>query len=184
MLFRLFYTFFRIGLFTFGGGYAMLPFIEYEVVERYKWISQKEFLNLFAMAQSLPGVFAVNMSIFIGYRLGKFRGGFVAAIATILPSFIVLLSIALFFENIQDNRYIMAIMQGLRPAVVALIALPVYSTWRKMALPRGMLIIPIAVALLVWFFGVSPIVIIITSALGGILYGMGIRPALNKEGKL
>lgn len=94
MLFHLFRTFFQIGLFTFGGGYAMLPLIEHEVVERHKWFSQNEFLDLFAVAQSLPGVFAVNISIFVGYRLDRFRGGFVAAIATILPSFLVLLGIA------------------------------------------------------------------------------------------
>lgn len=184
MLFRLFYTFFKIGFFTFGGGYAMLPVIEHEVVERNKWLDQKEFLDLFALAQSLPGVFAVNMSLFIGYRLDRFRGGIIAALGTILPSFLVLLSIALFFENIRDNRYVVAIMQGIRPAVVALIALPVYTTWHKMALPKRMLIIPIAVALLVWFWGISPIVIIVVAALGGILYGMGIQAKLKKGGKV
>ncbi|KGN98329.1 chromate transporter [Porphyromonas gingivicanis] len=184
MLFHLFRTFFQIGLFTFGGGYAMLPLIEHEVVERHKWFSQNEFLDLFAVAQSLPGVFAVNISIFVGYRLDRFRGGFVAAIATILPSFLVLLGIALFFENIQENRYVIAIMQGIRPAVVALIALPVYTTWRKMALPLYMLVIPIVVALLVWFWGVSPIIIILASSLVGLLYGMGIKPLLNKKEKL
>lgn len=101
-LLNLFLVFFRIGGFTFGGGYAMLPFIEQELVDRKRWIGREEFLDLFAIAQSIPGVFAVNMSISIGYKLRGLVGAVVCAIGTILPSFAVILCIAMFFIDFRE----------------------------------------------------------------------------------
>lgn len=96
-----FRTFFRIGLFTIGGGYAMIPLIEADVVDKNKWVAREDFLDLMAIAQSCPGIFAVNMSIFIGYKLKGVPGSVVCALGTILPSFLIILGIALFFPTVS-----------------------------------------------------------------------------------
>lgn len=180
LVLSLFLTFFRIGSFTFGGGYAMLPLIERDVVERKRWLSHDEFIDLFAVAQSLPGVFAVNIAIFVGYRLARKKGGIVAALGTILPSFLIILLLAITFESIKENPHIIALMRGIRPAVVALITVPIYTTWRTMKLSWYWIFVPVVASILVWLFGVSPILVIIISGCLGILYQEGIRPHLNK----
>lgn len=177
---RLFLTFFRIGAFTFGGGYAMLPLIQRDVVDKNRWISQEDFIDLFAVAQSLPGVFAVNIAIFVGYKIRKFWGGFMAAMATILPSFLIILALALFFQSVEDNPIVIKIMKGLRPAVVALIAAPVFTTWKAMKAKRTMLWIPILSALLVWFLGVSPVIIIIIAGIIGMVYYLFLQKKLRE----
>lgn len=165
----LFFTFVKIGTFTIGGGYAMIPLIQQEVVDR-GWLSKEDFLDLFAVAQSLPGIFAVNIAIFVGYKLSKIKGSVVCALGTILPSFFIILAIALFFAQIQHNVWVERVFKGLRPAVVALIAVPVFTTARSIRLSRAAWIIPIVSALLIWKAGVSPIYIIVFAALGGLLY--------------
>ena len=112
--------FFKIGAFTIGGGYAMVPLIENEIVTKRKWIAQDDFIDLLAISQSAPGILAVNISIFIGYKLRGIRGSIVTALGTILPSFIIILAIALFFHNFKDNPIVERIFKGIRPAVVAL----------------------------------------------------------------
>ena len=126
IMWELFKTFFHIGLFTFGGGYAMIPLIETKVVDEKKWIDREMLLDLIAIAQSCPGIFAVNISIFIGYRIKGTAGAVVGALATSLPSFIIILAIALFFQQFRENEYVDRFFRGLRPAVVALIAAPVF----------------------------------------------------------
>ena len=116
-------TFFKIGLFTIGGGYAMVPLIEEEVIHKKKWLTQEEFIDLLAVSQSVPGVFAVNFSIFIGYKLRKFPGALALALGAILPSFLIILAIALFFHQFKEYEAVENIFKGIRPAVVALIAL-------------------------------------------------------------
>ena len=101
----LFLTFIKIGAFTIGGGYAMLPLIQREVVDR-GWMKKEEFIDLFAVAQSLPGIFAVNISIFVGYKLKKLPGAICCALGTILPSFLIILGIALFFTQFKDNSWV------------------------------------------------------------------------------
>ena len=116
--------FFKIGAFTIGGGYAMVPLIENEIVTKRKWIAQEDFIDLLAISQSAPGILAVNISIFIGYKLRGIRGSIITALGTILPSFIIILAIALFFHSFKDNPIVERIFKGIRPAVVALIAAP------------------------------------------------------------
>ena len=128
---KLFTTFFKIGIFTLGGGYAMIPIIEADVVDKHKWVERQEFLDLIAIAQSCPGVFAINISIFIGYKLKKLRGAIAAALGTALPSFIIILLIAMFFHRFQDNPVVASIFRGIRPAVVALIAVPTFNLARS-----------------------------------------------------
>src|SRR5574344_679597 len=140
MYWTLFITFVRIGAFTIGGGYAMLPLIQREVVDR-GWMSKEEFIDLFAVAQSLPGVFAVNISIFVGYKLKKLTGSVICALGTILPSFLIILAIALFFTQFRENEWVEKAFKGLRPAVVALIAVPVITTARSLRLRGWVLVI-------------------------------------------
>jgi chromate transporter len=166
-----FKTFFKIGMFTLGGGYAMIPIIEEEVVNRHRWVDKEEMLDLIAIAQSCPGVFAINISIFVGYKLKKVRGAIATALGTALPSFLIILAIAMFFHQFEDNRYIAAMFRGIRPAVVALIAVPTFNLGKSAQLNRFTVWIPVVSALLIWLLGVSPIWIIIAAGLGGYIWG-------------
>lgn len=126
-------TFAKIGMFTIGGGYAMIPLIEREIVKK-RWMSKEDFMEMFALTQSLPGVFAVNISIFVGYKLHKVKGSLVCALATILPSFVIMMLIAMSFAHFQDNQVMIRIFNGIRPAVVALIVIPCISAARALKL--------------------------------------------------
>lgn len=150
--FRLFFTFFKIGAFTFGGGWAMISIIEKEIVDKHKWLQRNEFLDLLAVAQSLPGILAVNISVAVGDKLKGTRGSIAAAIGTILPSFLMILCIAIFLtpDLIKNNPIISAIFKGIRPAVVALIIAPVITSARTAGINWRTIWIPVAVALLVW----------------------------------
>lgn len=172
----LFSTFFRIGLFTLGGGYAMIPIIEEEVVRKHKWIDSDLFVDLLAVAQSCPGVFAINISTFIGYKLGKTRAALLTSLGTALPSFIIILLIALFFHRLLDVGWIAAMFRGIRPAVVALIAVPTFNMAKSAKITLANCWIPIVTALLIWLLGVNPIYIILAAAVAGLLYGMIIGP--------
>lgn len=173
---KAFKTFFKIGAVTLGGGYAMIPVIEEEVVEKNQWISKKEFLDLIAIAQSCPGALAVNISIFVGYQLRKTKGAICTCIGASLPSFLIILAIAMFFHQFQDNKIIAAIFAGIRPAVVALIAVPTFSLAKSAHISLANCWIPIVGALLIWLFGVNPIWVIIAAGTGGYLYGKFIKP--------
>ncbi|MDE5948303.1 MAG: chromate transporter [Prevotella sp.] len=172
----MFFTFFKIGLFTLGGGYAMIPLIEKEVVDNHKWMTREELLDVIAIAQSCPGVFAINVSTFVGYKLNKTRGAVCTSLGTALPSFIIILLIAMFFRQFQDNPVVAAMFRGIRPAVVALIAVPTFNMARNARVGWANCWIPVAGALAIWAFGVSPIAIILIAGLGGWLYGRYIQP--------
>lgn len=166
-----FLSFFRIGLFTLGGGYAMIPVIQKEVVERRGWMTEAEFLDVLAVAQSCPGVMAINISVFVGYRLRKLPGALCTCLGTALPSFLIILMIAMFFHSFKDNRAVAAIFRGIRPAVVALIAVPTFRLAKSAKVTRHTVWIPIVSALAIWALGVSPILVIVLAALGGWIYG-------------
>ena len=173
MFFRLFWTFLKIGTFTLGGGYAMLPLIQREVVDRQGWIDEEEFLNMIALAQAAPGLIAVNSAIFIGWRIAGLRGVAGAVLGAVLPSFIIILAIAMVFSNWKELPAVEAAFKGIRPAVVALIAAPLVKMARtaigkakgerleaKGYLP---LLVSLAAALIIWLGGVNPVwVILIT----------------------
>jgi len=171
-----FKTFFKIGAFTLGGGYAMIPIIESEVVEKHRWIERREFLDLIAIAQSCPGVFAINISVFVGYKLRRLRGALCTALGTALPSFIIILLIAMFFKRFQDDPTVAAMFRGIRPAVVALIAVPTFNMAKSARITIANCWIPIVSALLIWLLGVNPIYIIIAAGVGGYLYGKFLKP--------
>lgn len=171
-----FKTFFRIGLFTLGGGYAMIPIIESEVVDKHHWIEKKDFIDIVAISQSCPGALAINMSAFIGYRLKRVPGAIVTCLATSLPSFIVILLIAMFFHQFKDNPVVAAIFRGIRPAVVALIAVPTFKLAKDACITLNNCWIPIICALSIYIMGISPIIIILLSGVCGYVYGKYIKP--------
>ncbi len=171
-----FKTFFKIGAFTIGGGYAMIPVIESEIVDKHKWVSREEFLDLIAVAQSCPGVFAVNISIFIGYKLKQTKGAVITTLGTILPSFLIILLIAMCFRQFQDNEIVASIFRGIRPAVVALIAVPTYNLAKSAKINLTNCWIPIIGALLIYALGVNPIYILLIAGIGGYVYGKIIQP--------
>ena len=177
-MWQLFSTFFRIGLFTIGGGYAMIPLIEAKVVDEKRWVDRQELLDLIAVAQSCPGIFAINIGIFIGYKLHGKKGAFVCTLGTALPSFIIILAIALCFNHFRDNIYVEKVFRGIRPAVVALIAAPVFKMAQMAKINRYNIWIPITATALIWLMGVSPIYVILLAGIGGYVYGQ------IREGKL
>jgi len=176
-LIEMFITFFKIGAFTLGGGYAMVPLIEKEVVDNKEWIERQDFLDMLALAQSSPGPIAVNTAVFVGYKVAGIPGCISTILGSILPSFLIILIIANFFVEIKDSETVEKIFKGIRPAVVALIAAPVLRLSKNAKINRKTVIIPIVVALLVAFAKVTPVIIIIIAAIGGILYGNSRRRA-------
>lgn len=186
--FQLFTTFFKIGSFTFGGGWAMISIIQREVVEKHHWIRQEDFLDLLTIAQSMPGIFAVNISTVIGDRLKGLKGSIAAALGTILPSFIIILLIAMFLtpDAIKNSPTLSAIFKGIRPAVVALIIAPVITTAKSAGINLKTVIIPVAVAALIysgWPVISNPIVFILLGAVGGYLYFTHSQLKKRKEDK-
>mgnify|MGYP001026850612 FL=1 len=180
MYWTLFLTFVKIGMFTIGGGYAMIPLIEREVINR-GWLDKQDFMDLFAVTQSIPGIFAVNISIFVGYKLKKISGSIVCALGTILPSFIIILAIALFFNHFQDNIRVVKIFNGIRPAVVALILVPCITAARSMHLKWIQLICPAIGAVLIWKCGVSPAYIVLAGIAGGLIYSFWIKGKIKNK---
>ena len=170
---ELFYTFFKIGLFTFGGGWAMISIIQREIVEHHRWIAKEDFLDLLAIAQSMPGILAVNISTVVGDRLRGVKGSIAAALGTILPSFIIILLIAIYLtpDAIKNNEVLTRIFKGIRPAVVALIAAPVFKMAKTAKISWSNFWIPVVATLLIWLLGVSPVIIILVAGVGGFIYG-------------
>jgi chromate transporter len=167
--FALFTTFFKIGAFTFGGGYAMLPIIKREVVDDKHWLTEEEFVDVLAVAQSSPGAVAVNSAVFIGTKLRGIVGAFSALLGVIMPSFLIILIIALYFARFTSHPAVVAAFAGVRPAIAALIAAavvkigkPVLKERRNMAL--ALMFIALSIGL-----GLHPIIIIVTGASVGIL---------------
>ncbi len=171
MLFELFRTFFHIGLVTFGGGYAMIPLIEEKVVTKKKWATKEEMVDLIAVAQSCPGVFAVNISIFIGHKMRGTKGAVYSALGTALPSFLIILAIALFFQQFREYELVEKAFRGIRPAVVALIACPVFRMAKTAKISRYTIWIPFAAALAIWLMGVNPIYVILVAGFCGFAWG-------------
>lgn len=176
LLIELFFVFFKIGAFTFGGGWAMISLIEREVVDNRHWLTKEDFVDLLAIAQSMPGILAVNIATVTGQRLCGLRGSIMAAMGTILPSFTIILLIAIFLtpETIKSNQVISRIFMGIRPAVVALIVVPVITTAKSVGITWRTVIIPIAVALLIYSkipIISNPIIYVILGAVVGyVLY--------------
>ena len=179
---ELFLTFFKIGAFTFGGGYAMLPLIQEEVVA-HKWLSLEELINFIAVSESTPGPFAVNVSTYVGMERGGILGALCATLGVIFPSFLIILIIAKCYESFKNSRIVKGCMSGLKPAVIGLIATAVISTGRTVLFPNGINLsvftsFPFVSSLLILVLmlvlavrKVHPILIIVLSGIIGIFLG-------------
>ena len=164
-LLEIFWSFLKIGAFTFGGGYAMIPLIQHEVIHRRRWIEERDFIDLLTLAQTAPGPIALNTAVFVGYKRRGYLGALSAIMGVIVPSFVVILIVAIFFASIRDNAYVDAAFKGMRPAVVALIVAPIVGLTKGM---RWWLIaVALAVAMVVWYFGISPVWFLIAGAVVG-----------------
>ena len=179
---ELFITFFKIGLFTFGGGYAMLPLIQEEVLA-HKWMEVEEIINFIAVSESTPGPFAINCATYVGMETGGIFGAICATLGVVLPSFIVILCVARFYKKFKESKIVSSVMMGLRPAVIGLIGSALVSMIITVFLPNGFdfggiavpdLLVSLAIAIVMTvlvFKKVHPIIIIVLSAVAGIAAG-------------
>ena len=178
---KLFFIFLKIGAFTFGGGYAMLPLIQ-EEVRAQGWLTDEELLNFIAVSESTPGPFAVNISTYVGMEAGGLSGAFFATLGVILPSFVILLILAKHFERFQKSRLVKGCMAGLKPAVIGLIAASVFSNGKAVLFPNGLssllslsdFLVPALIFLVILILAlkkVHPIFLILLSGIAGIVTG-------------
>ena len=166
-LWSIMWSFLKIGAFTFGGGYAMIPLIQHEVIHRRKWLSEREFSDLLTLAQAAPGPISLNTAVFVGYKQRRYLGSLAAIVGVVIPSFIIILLVAIFFDNMRHNHWVDAAFKGMRPAVVALIIAPIVGLTRGMR--WWMISVALLTAVVVWYFGISPIWFLIAGAVVGLL---------------
>lgn len=174
---EIFAVFFKIGLFTIGGGYAMLPIIQKEVVETKGWMDDEEFLDAISLTNSLPGPLAINAATFVGYRVCKVKGALAAVLGAASPSVIIILTVAMVFSNLTEYPVVQYIFDGIRPAVVALILYALIKLAKSAKLREyfNWLIALSAVAAIA-VFGLHPIIVVVAGA----LYGLFVRGTVVK----
>ena len=184
-LWTIFISFLKIGAFTFGGGYAMIPLIEAEMIQKRSWLNREEFINLLIMAQCIPGPIALNTAVFVGYKTRGWKGAFAALLGVVIPSFVIILLIATVFTDFKDNHYVAAAFKGMRPAVVALIAAPLIGMSKGMSWWKILLAVGAAAA--IWLAGLSPIWFIFAGAVVGVAWSFrneGVEERVDtKKGK-
>ncbi|MDR2181743.1 MAG: chromate transporter [Treponema sp.] len=168
----MFGSFLKIGAFTIGGGLAMLPLIEREFVEVRGWVTQEEIVDIFAIAQSLPGVIAINTSLCIGYKVGGIAGAFAAALGMIVPSFVCILAIAVFFINMQNNTWVQKAFGGVRAGVTAMILLAAVKLGKTILRNPPAWVLGSLSFLALVVFGISAIPVIFSCGLAGIILGI------------
>lgn len=168
-LFSLFLTFFKVGACTFGGGFAMIPIIQREIVDNYEWMSLEEFIDMIAVTQSAPGPVAVNSAVFVGYKLKGLKGAAACLLGTVLPSFLVILTIAIFLTTQSESPLLKKFFSGVRPAVVALIFGAGLSMGQKSVTAAFDVVLALTALALLVFLGVHPILLIILGAAAGII---------------
>ncbi|NLY74113.1 MAG: chromate transporter [Firmicutes bacterium] len=166
-LISIFSTFFKVGLFTFGGGYAMIPIIQKELVKGKGWVSEEHFYDILGVTQSAPGAMSVNIAVLLGYQILGFKGALVATLGAVLPSFLIILGIAVFFVNFSENPLVEKIFNGIRPAVVALVAYAGIRLWQRTLTRKASYFLVALVVILNLFLGISPVLLILISATAG-----------------
>ncbi|HKL73223.1 MAG TPA: chromate transporter [Candidatus Onthovivens sp.] len=188
--FKLLYTFFKIGLFTFGGGYAMLSLIEEECVLKNKWISYDEYSDILAIAETTPGPISINMATFCGYKVCGVFGSLGATLGVISPSIVIIFLISLFFEDLLENTLIVAIFKGIRVAVAFLIAkagfnilINYFKSEKRKVIPSIFIIVFFTISILLTLFDINfstIYLIIISGFLGFVIFGF-LRPLMEKR---
>lgn len=171
MLLKFFLTCNKIGAFTLGGGYAMIPIMQQEFVDKNHWLDKQEFMDIMVVAQTTPGIFSIDIASHIGYKLKGVWGGIVGAFGIALPSIIAIILIALFFHSFRSNPWVEKFFKGVRPAVVALIAAPCFNMAKTAHISRYNFWIPIVSCVLIAWMGVSPIWVILVAGTAGFFYG-------------
>jgi len=170
---ELFFTFLMIGAFTFGGGYAMLPLIQIEVVNK-GWLANEAVVNFIAVSESTPGPFAINMATYVGSEMGGILGAACATLGVVMPSFIIILTVARCYDRFKNSKLVKGAMSGLKPAVIGMIGTAVLSIGKTVFVQPGLLVSGalFAVMAVLAFKKVHPIIIICISAAAGILAGI------------
>lgn len=171
ILLKLFISFFKIGAFSFGGGYAMLPLIEEEIIQVNKWLTSTEFIDIIAISEMTPGPIAINSATFLGYKVGGIPGSIIATIGVVLPSFIVMSFIFHFITKFKDSKYVDWIFKGIRPVVLGLIASAAVTVAKSTFIDIKSILIAIFLFYVVTFKKLNPIIgIILAGVLGVLLY--------------
>ena len=177
---ELFFVFFKLGAFTFGGGYAMVPLIRDEVVIKRRWLEDEEFTETLSVALSAPGPIALNTALFVGNRRLGFKGSLFSAAGVVLPSFLIILLVAVVLTQFRENAVVESVFKGVRPAVVALIAAPLLSLGKSAGVNLKNIWIPVAAAFAVWWLGISPVYIVLTAILLGVFHLMWLKRILRR----
>ncbi len=167
---KIYLIFFKMGAVTFGGGYAMLPILRKEIVEKNNWLKEEEVMDFFAISQGLPGIIAVNVSVFIGYSKAKILGGISAALGVISPSIIIISIIAMSLSNFENNIYVKHALAGVSVCVSALIIDSVIAMWKKGIKDLFGIFLFLVIIVCMLFTNISPVLLVILSALCGIIY--------------
>ncbi|MGB9813972.1 MAG: chromate transporter [Thermovenabulum sp.] len=170
-LLKMFFTFFKIGAFTLGGGYAMIPLMKVEIVEKNKWLKEEEFIDIIAVSQSVPGAVAINTSVYIGYKLRRFIGAVFALFGTVLPSFLSILIIAYFYKEVKKITYFNRALKGVYPSILVLILCAAFSLWKKALKDYTSYVIFIISFILLFFFNLYPGILILLFGIFGIIKG-------------
>lgn len=178
-LIQLFWTFFRIGPLSFGGGFAMIPVFEREIVQKQGWVNEEELSDILAASQTIPGAVAINTSAMIGYRLAGIAGALAAAAGMMMPTFLIVLGLGIGFANLQAHIKIQAALEGIRPAIVALIAYAGYRIYKTSISDKTSILLMAGTAVVLLTGLISPTVVIL---LGGVI-GMAVFFIQSKLGK-
>lgn len=176
----LFWTFFKIGAFTFGGGYAMIPLIQREVADKRKWITEDDILDIIAIAESTPGPIAINSATFVGYKVAGFFGAFFSTLGVVLPSFVIITLIAYLLKNFSDLKPVKYAFYGIRAGVLALIIKGLYSMYKQVPKNAVSYIVMGAAFLLVAIFNVGVIYVLIGCAIFGLISSLIISRRATK----
>lgn len=169
ILFELFKSFFKIGAFSFGGGYAMLPLIEKEVIDVHSWISSSEFIDIIAISEMTPGPIAINSATFLGYKVAGVMGSAVATFGVALPSFIVMSLIYMFVDKFKNSPQMEWVFRGIRPVVLGMIASAAVSVGRSAFIDIKAVLISFAVFYIVTFKKVNPIFVLVMAGIAGVI---------------
>ena len=176
LLWQLFVAFARVGVMTFGGGYAMIPILEREIIDRHGWATEEELMDYYAVGQCTPGVIAVNTATFIGYKVAGSVGGVIATLGVVFPSLVIITLIAGILTNFADVPAVKSAFAGIRVCVCVLIFNAVLKLWKKAVVDKITLVLFLGVFLLSMFFNISPVVFVVFCAAAGIaLTRMGVK---------
>ena len=176
ILLKLFAAFARVGVLTFGGGYAMIPMLEREIVDRHGWATSEELMDYYAVGQCTPGVIAVNTATFIGYKIAGNIGGVMATLGVVFPSFVIITVIAGIIQNFADIPAVRSAFAAIRVCVCVLIFNSVLKLWKGAVKDKAALVLCLLVFVLSIFFNISPIVFVVFCAAAGILFTrLGVR---------